>query len=746
LACRAPTNLPLEITSFVGRGRESAEVQRLLRTTRLLTLTGAGGCGKTRLALHVAADMLDGYPDGVWLVELATITDQSLVAQTVAATLGVRERPGAAPIDTLVDALRTEALLIVLDNCEHVLDAAAALAESLLRTCPGVRILATSREALGSAGEVTWRVPSLAVPPLPGGGLDLDRFTAYEAVRLFIDRARAMQQGFRVNEANARAIGEICRRLDGIPLAIELAAARVSIFSVDQIAARLDDRFRLLSAGRRTALPRQQTLRATVDWSFALLSEPERTLLRRLSVFAGGWTFDAAEAVIAGDGIQTYAVLDLLAQLVGKSLVLAEEQRGAVRYRLLETIRQYAADKLQEAGEMERTRERHLRYFLGLAEEGERMMRGREQAAWLDRLEAEHDNTRAALEWALAGSGEEALRVSGALTWFWWLRGHQDEGRRWLARVLERAQAPSPARMKALHGAGWLAQHQRDLADAHDLLTESLAIARALGEECLTVAEQVGDRWLMAWALHLLGLAAQIAADYPTARAYYAQSLAIRHELGYEEGIAILRALLGIIELREGNLVEAHVLFRQNLETMHELTGGALSNITLATFAGLAAVQGQYVRAVRLAGAIARLSEVIHLPPVPAIGSLLIEQLARAREALGEAAYAAAWAEGRAMSVEESVAEALAIEPRPEAPTPAQPVPVQPADAPPANLTPAELQVLRLVAGGCTTREIADTLVVATSTVDRHLTHIYQKLGVRNRAAATAFALQHGLA
>ena len=438
-------NLPLQLTSFIGREREIDEVKHLLTTTRLLTLTGAGGCGKTRLALQVAADAPGVYPDGVWLGELAALSDPALVPHAVASAVGAREIPGSTVTESLVGYLRTRTLLLVLDNCEHVVGAAAELVDALLRSCPGVRILATSREPLGSAGETTWRVPSLAVPPHSAvGELDLEHLTQYETVQLFIDRALAALPGFVVTSQNAAALAEICRRLDGIPLAIELAAARVRAFSVDQIAARLDDRFRLLTAGQRTAMPRQQTLRATVDWSYMLLSDPERALLRRLSVFAGGWAFEAAEAVAAGDGIHTYAVLDLLPQLVDKSLVIAEEQRGAVRYRLLETIRQYARDRLQEAGEAERTRDRHLTYFLQLAEEAEPKLRGSEDRLFLVRLEEEHANLRLALEWGLTPSarGDAALRLSGALTWFWWLRSYHDEGRRWLARAL--AATPGP--------------------------------------------------------------------------------------------------------------------------------------------------------------------------------------------------------------------------------------------------------------------------------------------------------------
>jgi predicted ATPase/DNA-binding NarL/FixJ family response regulator len=772
----SPGNLPLQLTSFIGREREVEEVRRLLGGTRLLTLTGAGGCGKTRLALCVAAAIRSGPAcrDGVWLVELAALADPVLVAQTVAAALGTREVPGRSAMESLVDSLQGRSLLIVLDNCEHLVEPVARVVEALLRSCPDLRVLATSREALGCAGERTWRVPSLAVPPESGSDdRSAERLGRYEAVRLFAERARSVQPGFMVTDENVRVVAEICRRLDGIPLAIELAAARVRVFSVQQIAERLDDRFRLLSGGQRTALPRHRTLRALVDWSHDLLSEPERVVLRRLSVFAGGWRFEAAEAVAAGDGIRSYAVLDLLAQLVDKSLVNAEEERGAARYRMLETIRQYAEERLREAGETERVRHRHLAHFLALAEEAESGLRRPEAPAVLGALEAEHDNLRAALEWGLACGGDAALRLSGALARFWWLHSYHDEGLRWLGRALAGRSERTAARMKALHGAAYLVHHRRDAATARAMLGESLAIARdlgdrwteawvlyvlgrvayydnepataaALGRESLALAERVGDDWLISWPLHLLGLAAHIAADDPTARAYYARSLAIRRALGDQEGIVVLLGLLGIVALREADVLEARALFREALTIQQDLGGPWHLSMNLAMFASLAATVGQPVRAVRLAAASAALSETHGTPRIRLIEALLEEKLEAVRQSLDEAVYAAAWAEGRAMSVEESVVEALAIE-------------VTTRDTPPARapapsetglfgaLSPTELQVLKRLASGCTTKEIAAELVVAVSTVDRHITHIYEKLGVRNRAAATAFALKHGL-
>jgi predicted ATPase/DNA-binding NarL/FixJ family response regulator len=741
-------NLPLERTSFVGREREVEELKNLLGTTRLLTLTGAGGCGKTRLAIHVAADTASEYPDGTWFVELAPLVDPTHVLHAVAAALGVREATDRELTDSLIEFVRGRSLRLVLDNCEHVVDAAAHLADALLRASARLHILATSREPLGCIGETTWRVPSLSQP---------------EALRLFTERARAARPELNLVDVDASVLAEICRRLDGIPLALELAAARVRVFSVEQIAARLDDRFRLLSAGPRTAVPRQQTLEAAVDWSYALLSEPERAVLRRLSVFAGGWTFEAAESVVAGSGVHTYAVLDLLAQLVDKSLVVAEGQHGAVRYWLLETIRQFASAKLQEADEALSTRDRHVRYFLELAEAAEPKMRGVDAPEWMDRLDAEHDNLRAALAWSFEQHADTALRLTGALAWFWWSRSYHTEGRRWLARALSATSGRTLARAKALHGAGWLAHHQRDLREARDLFEESLAIARELDDrwtvawalhglgrvayfendpastrslagESLDVAEKLGDVWLIAFALHLLGIAAYIEGDYATSRGYYERSLALRREIGYREGIGILLGLLGIVAVREREFARAHALFSEALSTMRGLLSEWGMSVNVAMFAGLAGAQGQLIEAVRLAGASAALREAWQTPLIPLIERVMDEGLARARQRLNPATYAAAWAEGHSMSLAESLAAAQAVEVAPMG------------QDLPAGLSASEAQVLQLLASGRTTKEIASELVIAVSTADRHITHIYTKLGVRNRAEAVALALQYGLA
>lgn len=432
-------NLPADRTSFVGRGRELAEVKRALAMTRLLTLTGAGGSGKTRLALEVARNLVSSYPDGAWLAELAPLSEGTLLPQVVASSLRVREQPGRALADTLVDHLRKKHLLLVLDNCEHVVDAAARLVDALLSACPRLRILATSREALRTDGEVVWRVPPLSVPD-PDKPSSVEELGRSEAVRLFLERARYRRQGFELTDGNAGAVAEICQRLDGIPLALELAAARVGVLSAGQISARLDGSLALLRGGGRTILPRHQTLRGALDWSHNFLSEPEKSLFRRLSVFAAGWPLEAAEAVGPGGGVGAGDVLDLLELLVDKSMVVTETGGEDVRrYRLLEPVRQYARERLEESGEAEETRHRHAAFFLMLAEEAEQELTGPAHQAWLERLETEHDNLRAALSWAIDGGDPElGLRLAAALWLFWYTHGHLAEGRDRLEKALSK--------------------------------------------------------------------------------------------------------------------------------------------------------------------------------------------------------------------------------------------------------------------------------------------------------------------
>ncbi len=375
-----PNNLPQQVTSFIGREKELARIQEALTRSRLLTLTGAGGSGKSRLSLQAAADALETYPDGAWLVELAPLADPNLVPQTVAAVLGIKEQAGQTITQALTNGLKEKRLLLLLDNCEHLLSACAQVVAALIRACPNVTVLATSREALGIGGEQVYRVPSLSLPdPKASMAATAESLSQFEAVRLFIDRAQAVRSEFTVTNANAPALAQLCFHLDGIPLAIELAAARTRAMAVEQINDKLDSRFRLLTGGDKSALPRQQTLRALIDWSYDLLTDSEKTLLARLSVFAGGWTLEAAEAVCAGEPVEDWEVLDLLTSLADKSLILSEEIPGeqATRYRMLETIRQYAAECLSGSGEKAMVRERHIDFFVSLVEAAKPNMRGR---------------------------------------------------------------------------------------------------------------------------------------------------------------------------------------------------------------------------------------------------------------------------------------------------------------------------------------------------------------------------------
>jgi predicted ATPase/DNA-binding SARP family transcriptional activator len=473
-------NLPLQLTSFVGRQREMAEVRQLLAASRLVTLTGAGGSGKTRLAVAVANELLPEYPDGMWLVELAPLADPTLVPKAVAAALGVREEPGRDLLTTLVDYLRHRELLLLLDNCEHLVGACASLVQSLLRACPYLRILATSREGLRIGGEATWLVPSLSVPDT--GILPPVRdLVEYEAVRLFVDRVRSHRPRFELTEENARSVAEICQRLDGIPLAIELAAARARAMTVEQIATRLDNSLRLLTGGDRTATPRQQTLKGTLEWSYDLLSRSERELFCRLSVIVGGFTLEVAEALMSAKQEEMAAedVLQLLSQLVDKSLVVAEESGGgSLRYTMLEPVRQYGQQQLEESGKAERVRQRHAEHYLALAEEAEPELRGARQVSWLKRLEKEQDNLRAAMSWLLRnGELEKAARLGWALWFFWWIHGHFAEGRRWMEVALVKGAAmPASSRAKALLAASIMADGQADRRSAELLLEESLSL------------------------------------------------------------------------------------------------------------------------------------------------------------------------------------------------------------------------------------------------------------------------------
>ncbi|HEY9525728.1 MAG TPA: helix-turn-helix domain-containing protein, partial [Anaerolineales bacterium] len=411
------SNLPASTTSFIGREKELDEIVHLVAKDRLVTLAGAGGIGKTRLSLKAAQELLNAFADGVWFIELAPLSDPTLVPQAMVSTLGLIDQAGRSALNVLTDFLQTKHALLILDNCEHLIQTCAQLAETLLHACPNLHLIATSREALGVPGEITFSVPALSVPEIEQSFV-IETLTKYEAVQLFIERARAALPGFVLTRDNVPAIAQVCHQLDGIPLALELAAARIKMMSLEEIRSHLNDRFRLLTGGARTALPRHQTLQAMIDWSHDLLSEPERVLWRRLSIFAGGWSLKAAESICGNEGIETHEILDLLTQLLNKSLLIAEQEQGKeTRYHMLETIRQYARDKLWTAGEGAMMRQRHLAYFVDLAERAEPNLRAFDMVIWLDRLETEQDNIRVAMEWALESDVEAELRLASALWW-----------------------------------------------------------------------------------------------------------------------------------------------------------------------------------------------------------------------------------------------------------------------------------------------------------------------------------------
>jgi len=767
-----PNNLPIQLTSFIGRDREISQVKRLLSTTRLLTLTGAGGAGKTRLALQVAAEALDDFPDGVWVVDLAPLSDAVLLPQAVGSALSIREQPERPLHATLVDALQQKSLLLVLDNCEHLQAASAQLAQTLLRGCQTLHILATSRVPLSVSGETLWRVPSLSLPD-PRQLFTVAYVAPYEAVRLFVERARAGQAHFALTFDNASAVAQICHRLDGIPLAIELAAARTTGLSVEQIAAKLDDRFRLLTGGT-SSLPRHQTLRATMDWSNALLDEKEQVLLRRLSVFAGGWTLEAAERICAGGAVESAGVLDLLMQLVHKSLVIAETQRMEARYRLLETVRQFEQEKLEQAGESATLRRQHRDWYLDLAEQGDSRLRGPEEGVWLTRLEAEHDNFRAALEWSKGDDGANSeLRLARALEWFWYLAGHWSEGRARLEDIIARSSdRPRVLLPKVMVGALRLAYRQGDRGRAKALIDGGLALCRDLGdtgarawfliwagivavaeadyeraipplEESLALNRELGDKWWTVESLTYLGITSTMQGDYRKAAALLGESLALSKETGNVNNITWSLRGLGLLALLKGDYGQARAYYAESLSLCREVRTPGVIKECLDGLAQAACEQGEFERAARLFGAVKALEETLGGVSVDWIDpSDHDRRVASTRAGLGDAAFAHAWAEGRAMSLEQVVEYGLTPT---EESQPQGELPYHKLRRTAEGLTSREREVVMLVACGLTNRGIAEQLVVTERTAETHVQNILNKLGFTSRAQIAAWAAEHGL-
>lgn len=680
-----PNNLPQQMTSFVGRERELREIKRVLATARLLTLTGSGGTGKTRLGLQAAVDLLDPSGDGSWLVEFASISDASLVPQTVASVIGIREEPGRQLLDTLIDYLKTKRMLLMLDNAEHLLNAVASLVNQILRNCPHVQVLVTSREALSVSGERTYRVPSLSMPD-PDRRYTTETLLGFESVKLFLDRAVMSQPSFEITLLNAGSIAQLCHRLDGIPLAIELAAARVRALPVERIAERLDDRFRLLTGGARTALPRQQTLRALIDWSYDLLTTQEKTLLRRLSVFAGGWSLESAEQICGGvgDALEAWEILDLLQSLVDKSLVIYDEV--AHRYRITETVRAYGRDALEELHEAVAVRNKHLEHFQALAETSEDLILGPRGVDTLAVLDLEQKNLRAAIDWGLNGGDPiSALRLANALLQFFQMRGDNTEAstiyRACLSKVSPDAK---PERAVALAGLGILGFRQTKFSEVREPLQEALSLFLDLGDHLGAgrvantlgaIALQLGNfeeasQWFKeaepvfrtsgepARLAILLNNQAILAIhhekDLGRARLFYNEALTINRELGNRAYEAGNLSNLADIYFKEGDATTARNLAREACE-MH-LEYGDMQNLqdSIEVLAPAEFALGRPKIAAMLFATKEAVMEQLGTRVAPYIIEEYRTNVAAVREVLGDEEFESITARGRTMTLEEA--------------------------------------------------------------------------------------------
>jgi len=762
-------NLPLQLTSFVGRERELGDLESLFSRVRLVTLTGAGGVGKTRLALELAARRLHQYADGVWRVELAAVAGDDLVARSVATALQVRELSGQPIVDKLGQYLREQHVLLVLDNCEHVVGACAALVENLLRTCPELHVLATSRAALSVPGEVAWVVPSLSLTPKAVvRSSSSEPVRESEAVRLFVDRAAAAAPDLVFGADSYDAIGDVCRQLDGIPLAIELAAARVRMLGIDQIRERLIDQFQLLTDGSRTTISRHQTLRACVDWSYDLLDMPEKRLLGRLSVFAGGWMLEAVESVCADEQLPHGEILQNLSGLVDKSLVITNRTHARHRYRLLEPLRQYAHGKLQEIGEEAALRNRHLQWFAEFAERAGSGLVGPDQAGWFKLLEDELQNLRSALDWSCRNFSrvEVGLRLAASLWRFWYGHGLLTEAVQYLSDLL----AKGPVGMRssvwgnALATAGRLATDRMDLVAARGYLEEALELCRGLDDfvlletvtrnlgvlatyegdlaaaeshltEALTLAQQLHSPTRISFCAARRGLIFHFKGDTERAVALWEESLALARQAGDLWTIAQQQAWLAKVDLDNGRLTGARVRLTESLATYRDIGDTARVAVALEGLASLAAMEGQHERALKLAGAVSARYELTDLR-VPALEhEHQARRLAGAHKSLAADVARRAWAEGRAMTLEQAVAYGVADDDGAtrnagNSDTSANP------------LTGRETEVAALIARGMTNREIAAALVISPGTARIHVDHILTKLGFRSRAEIAAWAVR----
>ncbi|MFJ8026805.1 ATP-binding protein [Streptomyces sp. NPDC096311] len=755
-------NLPAAVTTFVGRRQEVAEVRRLLGVARLVTLTGVGGVGKTRLATETGAEARTAFADGVWLVDLAPVRQPELVAQAVVSALGIPDQSTKAPVGQLIDHLARRQALILLDNCEHLLEACAVLIDRLLRGCARLRVLATSRQVLGIAGEHVYQVPPLTVPD-PSAPPEVEELGRFESVRLLVDRATAIRPGFAVSDASRVPVARLCARLDGLPLAVELAASRLRSLSLSEVVDRLEDRFALLTGGSPAALPRQRTLRALIDWSHELCSAQERLLWARLSVFADGFDLTAAEGVCADDSLPRERIVDLVDQLVGQSVVQAVEQSGQVRYRMLETIREYGWERLEASGELTDLRSRHQEFFGRLAAHIADSWYGPGQEEGLARLRADHRNLEAALEWSLGNrAAQQALSLVAALRHHWCADGFLSEGRRWLDRALDLPGPPPPERVTALWVAGWVMLQQGD----HDGAEARLA-------ECEKLAAELGDESAPYMALSLRGTAALFRGHLPealdcfeTASAGFSRigppggtlftdfQAAIAHAHAHDEraaeqggrAIALSEELgegwtrsyalyaLGLHAWAQGELDSAAASARTGLRIQRGFNDHVGAAVLIELLAWTAASEKEFGHAARLLGAVRSVWRSLGTS-LSAFGPHLEGHRARCERqvlhALRTEAWQAALAEGGRMDRDQAISYAL------DGPTPAQSA-AAPAPEPDV-LTRREREVAALVAQGLSNRRIAESLVLSPRTVDGHVERILAKLGFGSRAQVAAW-------
>jgi predicted ATPase/DNA-binding SARP family transcriptional activator/DNA-binding CsgD family transcriptional regulator len=768
-------NLPVPRTSFVGRGRELTEIKRTLAMTRLLTLTGTGGSGKTRLALSVATDLAGAYPEGAWLVELAGLSEPELVPQAVAGLLGVREQPGRTLVESVADSLREQRALLILDNCEHLVDAAARLVDFLLASSSHLKVLATSREPLGVEGEVLFSVPPLSVPPgLPS---DPGVIGSHDSVRLFLERTRMRLPDFSFTRENAAAVAEVCRKLEGIPLAIELAAARMGVLAANQVAEKLEDSLGLLSTGPRTASPRQRTMRAAIGWSHRLLSEGEKQLFAGLSTFSGGFTLEAAEAVCPGGAVEEGEVLYLVSGLVDKSLVVVETTAEArVHYRMLEPVRQYAQERLEEGGEAEAIRRRHAAFFLELAERAEPQLKGPGQVEWLKLLEEDNDNLRTAMAWLLEkGDYEAAVRMAHALWIFWMIHGHQGEGRLWIEEALAKGKMlTTHAQAKALsvqfstyYGLGnpeRMEQIAEEAAALFRQVGDKLGLAYvlaclatvklqlgdaeraiALFEEALDLGRELGDMWGVSGGLGHLGSIYLGRGDYEQARHYFQEGLALSRQIG--NNLAASTALYGLALAAQGqgDHERAAGLYTEGLKSSAESGDKANIAYCLEGLAQVASAQQETERAALLFGAAEATLEGAGGTVYPFVQDRSVhEQVVEVvRSQLDEATFSSAWAKGAAIGLGEVVEYALSGE---EAAPPVSPAAQQqPSTTQQSALTRREEEIAILVARGLTNRQIASELSISEHTVATHVAKVRKKVGLSSRSQLSTWIAEQRL-